>query len=84
MGFFSYLFDRWLVLFLVGAASMVFGALCALFGEAPLRYHGWAYRDENPKRFWRRVLGYLLFGFSLISISLVVAFIGSHFYKMQI
>jgi hypothetical protein len=80
----SYLLDRLWVFLLMGAASMIFGALCALFGEAPLRGRGWAYRDEDPRRFWRRVLGYLLFGFALISISLFVAFIRSHFHKKSI
>jgi len=44
--------------------------MCALTGEAPARYRAWAYRDEEPKRFWQRVAIYLLAGLFIFSVGL--------------
>jgi hypothetical protein len=49
---------------------VVFAALCALTGEAPVRYHGFVYRDEDPRRFWRLVVMYFLASLFLFLIGL--------------
>jgi RsiW-degrading membrane proteinase PrsW (M82 family) len=67
---FSYLRDRQPIFLLIGLALVIFAALCALTGEAPARYHGFAYRDEDPKRFWRRIVMYFLAGLFLLLVGL--------------
>jgi len=78
MEFLSYLVDRQWVLLVMGIAVAMFGVLCAITGEAPVRYRSWAYRNEEPRRFWRRVLGYILAGRSLIGFSFIPSLIASH------
>jgi hypothetical protein len=62
--------DQIPVLLLGGLGLMIFAAFCAITGEAPVRYKGWAYRDQEPKRFWRRVLIYFAVGLVLLSVGL--------------
>lgn len=58
------------VLLLGGLGLMIFAALCAVTGEAPVRYKGWAYQNQEPRRFWRRVLIYFAIGLVLFSVGL--------------
>jgi hypothetical protein len=66
---FSFLTDRCYVFGYLGIGLVIFAGLCGVAGEAPVRYGGWAYRDEEPKRFWRRVLGYFIAGLFFIGLS---------------
>jgi hypothetical protein len=58
------------VCLLGGMGLFLFALMCALTGEAPARYRAWAYRDEEPKRFWQRVAIYLLAGLFIFSVGL--------------
>ncbi|HEY1804416.1 MAG TPA: hypothetical protein VGG45_08030 [Terracidiphilus sp.] len=70
--------DSWtrpapLIVFLIlGAVSMMTGAVWAYMGKAWANY-GWVHRDEELARFWRQVFFNYLVG---------VSFIGFYFYKV--
>jgi uncharacterized membrane protein YfcA len=53
-----------------GIFLIVRGVVCTYTGKIYARFHGWVYRQEDPKGFWLEVaLGYVL-GLGLIGIFL--------------
>jgi hypothetical protein len=77
MGHFSFLSGTEPAFLLGGLGLVIFAVLCAITGEAPLSHRAFAYRDEDPKRFWRRVVAYFLVGLSLLCIGLFLSSISN-------
>ena len=58
------------VLFTVGMVFLLAAGVYTYTGKAWIRFHGWVYRAEKPKRFWLEVVTYFLLGLGLIGLSL--------------
>ena len=58
------------VLFTVGMVFLLAAVVYTYTGKAWIRFHGWVYRAEKPKRFWLEVVTCLLLGLGLIGLSL--------------
>lgn len=66
MDHFSYLIDREHRFLLIGIVLLVFSVVFALSGETLQRYGGIVSRAEDPRRYWRAVVMYVLGGLFFI------------------
>ena len=55
---------------IIGAISLTAAVVWTRIGRVWVRFHGWVYRDQEPKRFWREVGMEYLMGVVLIGIFL--------------
>lgn len=55
---------------ILGAISTSAAVVWTFAGKAWVRFHGWVYRDEEPRWFWWEVAVYYLAGAFLILIGL--------------
>jgi hypothetical protein len=53
-------------LFIAGVFVLFLAVVYTNTGKAWIRFHGWVYRAEEPKRYWLEVATYYLVGVVLI------------------
>jgi hypothetical protein len=56
------------VLLIAGVIFFSMAVVWTCTGKAWIRFHGWVYRAEEPKRFWLEVVTDYLIGFGLIGV----------------
>jgi hypothetical protein len=71
----SYLTSRRYVCMYVGLGSLLIAAVSMLTGKTLERYSGLVSRDEEPKRFRRNVVGFLIVGLFFIGLSLIAFYL---------
>jgi hypothetical protein len=54
-------------LLLGGIGLIVYGLIYACMGKAYARFHGWVYRENDPKGFWGEVATYCILGAALVA-----------------
>ena len=59
-----------MTMLLAGIALIVLGVVYTCMGRAYARFHGWVYRADDPKGYWRAVASYLVVGAVLIAYAL--------------
>ncbi len=57
-------------LFTFGMFLLFLAVVYTYTGKAWVRFHGWVYRAEEPKRYWLEVAMYYLLGVGLIGLFL--------------
>jgi uncharacterized membrane protein len=57
-------------LFDFGLFLIILGIVYTCIGKAYVRFNGWVYRVEEPKRYWSAVSTYYIFGAVMIGLFL--------------
>jgi hypothetical protein len=53
-----------------GMFVLFLAAIYTYTGKAYIRFHGWVYRADEPKRYWLEVVAYYVVGVGLIGLFL--------------